>query len=141
VKLRCGGVEAAAFPAPERVAMVIALCRTHGLPLKCTAGLHHPLRHYSDASGAMSHGFFNVFGAGILAHAAGLPAERIDQCIRDERAASFSVEGDRFTWQEWTVAADQVERARARFMTSFGSCSFDEPRADLRELGWMSQYA
>jgi hypothetical protein len=22
-------------------------------------------------------------------------------------------------------------------MTSYGSCSFDEPREDLRELGWL----
>jgi hypothetical protein len=140
-KLRCGGVEPGAFPSPARVAQVIATCREHALPLKCTAGLHHPLRHTAVDVGAMSHGFLNVFGAGILAYAHDLTRERIESCIADERAASFIFESDSFAWRDLSADAATVERARRDLMTGFGSCSFDEPRADLQDLGLLSDDA
>lgn len=42
-KLRCGGVEAAAFPSSEQIAVVLRACLDAGIPFKATAGLHHPL--------------------------------------------------------------------------------------------------
>ncbi|NOX63856.1 MAG: hypothetical protein GXP42_18215, partial [Chloroflexi bacterium] len=71
-KLRCGGVDASMFPSVSQVAAVILACRDAGVPLKCTAGLHHPLRHFNPSVNAYMHGFFNVFGGGVLAHVHGL---------------------------------------------------------------------
>ena len=71
-KLRCGGLERENIPKPDLVARVLVECRDQGTPLKCTAGLHHPIRHHDAGLDAMVHGFFNVFGAGILAHALNL---------------------------------------------------------------------
>src|SRR5439155_23923759 len=68
-KLRCGGLHASTFPSIEQVAHVITACRDAGVPLKFTAGLHHPLRHYDSAVQTHVHGFLNAFGAGVLAHA------------------------------------------------------------------------
>ena len=134
-KVRCGGVEAAAFPPAERIALALAECRNHGLPLKCTAGLHHPVRFFSTEYDAKMHGFFNVFGAGLLAWARDLPQESITRCLRDEEAASFRFGPDGFTWEDFRLDALEVAEGRHRFMTGFGSCSFDEPRDDLRSLG------
>ena len=68
-KLRCGGLEAAAFPSPEQVAFTLDTCRSAGVPLKFTAGLHHPLRHLDPGLQTPMHGFVNVLAAGALAHA------------------------------------------------------------------------
>src|SRR5690606_16739538 len=61
LKIRAGGLEPSAFPAPERVAALIEACRDAGVAFKATAGLHHPLRHFSPDVGAKMHGFFNLF--------------------------------------------------------------------------------
>jgi hypothetical protein len=137
VKLRCGGVEATAFPSVEQVTLVIVACREAGVPLKCTAGLHHPVRHYNDSVNTKMHGFLNVFGAGILAHAVGMDRATIREVIADESPDSFAFDADGFRWKEHRATVAQIEAARASAMLSFGSCSFDEPRDDLRALGLM----
>jgi len=38
-------------------------------------------------------------------------------------------------WKTYRAKTAQIEAARREFITSFGSCSFDEPRDDLRALG------
>ena len=58
-KLRCGGVKPEAFPTVERVAGFIIACRQVHLPLKCTAGLHHPVRHRSEEPDVMTMNFIN----------------------------------------------------------------------------------
>ena len=135
VKLRCGGATPETVPSPERVALVIAQCRKHGVPLKCTAGLHHPLRHYDAAVGAANHGFFNVFGAGLLAGSHDLTRDEIELCLLDKEASHFRFDDENFAWRDNRMTAAEVAAGRQRAMISFGSCSFDEPRADLRELG------
>jgi hypothetical protein len=135
VKLRCGGLEPAAFPAPAEVAHVIAACRENGLPLKFTAGLHHPLRHLDRGLQTKMHGFLNVFGAAILAHARPLTEEQVRVIIEDEDASHFQFDQEGFRWQEHFARTEEVTTARREFVTAFGSCSFDEPRDDLRALG------
>src|SRR5262249_6342375 len=48
-KLRCGGLDAAAVPSVEQVAFALTACRDAGVPLKATAGLHHPLRRFDPS--------------------------------------------------------------------------------------------
>ena len=40
LKIRCGGLDAAAVPSPQAVAAALAACRQAGVPLKATQGLH-----------------------------------------------------------------------------------------------------
>ena len=138
LKLRCGGLEPAAFPTPDQVAWYLLAGRARGLALKCTAGLHHPLRCRDDAVGVTAHGFFNVFGAGLLAHVRGLDEKTLQACLRDEDAANFRFDGNRFSWHDHHLDVVDIERVRRDALISFGSCSFDEPRADLRQLGLLT---
>ena len=81
------------------------------------------------------HGFLNVFGAGILAHASGAGLDVLTACVAETDPASFSFSNEGFTWRDHTVAAADLDRAREGFLAGFGSCSFNEPRDDLRNLG------
>src|SRR5205807_8865012 len=67
LKLRCGGADAAAFPAPEPVAWALINAEDREVPMKFTAGLHHPLRRLDGGVGAHAHGFLNVLLAGVFA--------------------------------------------------------------------------
>lgn len=134
-KLRCGGVTADTFPSPARVAAALIACRDHGVALKCTAGLHHPVRHQASEPDVMMHGFLNVFGAGLLAFASGASEEEVLACVADTEAKSFAFAGDAFTWRDRQVSVDQIQKYRDATLAGFGSCSFTEPREDLRALG------
>jgi hypothetical protein len=133
-KLRTGGVTTDAFPTSVQIAEALLAATKHHVPIKFTAGLHHPLRQFRDEVGAKMHGFLNVLGAGVLASEHHWDEGELVQMLDDERAASFSFEGTVFAWREWEMTAERIN-ARRKFVTSFGSCSFDEPREDLRALG------
>jgi len=54
--------------------------------------------------------------------------------LDDEESGSFSFTDDSFAWRDWKIDTERLQYRR-RFVRSFGSCSFDEPREDLRALG------
>lgn len=135
LKLRCGGADAAAIPTCEEVAVAVAACRDAAVPLKFTAGLHHPLRRLDPALGTHTHGFVNVFAAGVLAQALRLPEADVRAVLECEDAAEFAFDASGLRWRGRHVPAAAVTMARQCGVTSFGSCSFDEPRDGLRALG------
>ncbi len=134
-KLRCGGVDAAAVPTVEQVASAIWWARSARVPMKFTAGLHHPLRHHDEALHADVHGFINVFTAGVLAGADHVNEEHLRRILESKDAASFEFSADSMAWRGIRVTCREIAEARRLGVTSFGSCSFDEPREDLRRLG------
>jgi hypothetical protein len=134
-KLRCGGVEAIAFPTPMQVTLAVVGTRGADVPLKFTAGLHHPIRHSDAGIGTMMHGFLNVFVAGVLASARGIQGDDTREIIEDEDAGNFVFTDDGLRWRNHTATVAEIEHARRTTVISFGSCSFDEPRDDLRRLG------
>jgi hypothetical protein len=134
-KLRCGGVEASVFPTSMQVTLAVVGTRAADLPLKFTAGLHHPIRRLDTGIGTMMHGFLNVFVAGVLANARGIGGEELRELIEDESADSFTFTDDGLRWRTHTANLTEIEFARRSAVTSFGSCSFDEPRDDLQALG------
>jgi hypothetical protein len=69
----------------------------------------------------------------VLALAHGWPEEQIAQMLDDEDPASFSFDDDSFAWREWKISTAEIT-AKRNLVTSLGSCSFDEPRDDLRAL-------
>lgn len=140
-KLRLGGVTAEAFPSVDEVAAAIVAARDRGVPLKLTAGLHHPIRRRDAATGAMMHGFLNVYAAGVLAAVHDLEPAAVADILADERADHVSVSADTITWNGRSAGIKDVARLRRDGITSTGSCSFDEPREDLAALGLLSAYS
>lgn len=136
LKFRTGGIEPGAFPSSAELASLISACRDGGVFWKATAGLHHPLRHFDRGIGTMMHGFVNVLAAAVLADVHCLEAARIQSLLDEEDAGRFRFDDDTLTWSDQSVTSAQIRFARERSLRSFGSCSFDEPRADLRYLGW-----
>ena len=132
-KLRTGGVTANAFPSSSAIAVALMAAGTHQVPIKFTAGLHHPVRIFHRSVQAKMHGFLNVLGAGVLALEHDWTEKQIAEMLEDEDTASFSFTEDSFAWREWKVTTERVALHR-ELVTSLGSCSFDEPREDLRAL-------
>jgi hypothetical protein len=133
-KLRTGGVTADAFPTSEQIAQALVTPVTHQVPIKFTAGLHHPLRMFRDEVQTKMHGFLNVLGAAVLAAEHKWDLRQTTLMLDDENADSFSFTDEFFAWREWKIDIKRLQNRR-KFITSFGSCSFDEPREDLRALG------
>ena len=89
-KLRCGGLEASAFPSSEQVADALWHCLDAGIPFKATAGLHHPLPRFDAGVQARMHGFVNVFLAGVLAYARNLSVRQLRSLLEDDKPKHFS---------------------------------------------------
>ena len=132
-KLRTGGVTADAFPTSAQIADALVTPATHQLPIKFTAGLHHPIRQFRDEVKTKMHGFLNVLGAAVLAAEHRWNADQAAIMLEDEKPNSFSFTDDFFAWREWKIDVERL-RYRRKFVRSFGSCSFDEPREDLSAL-------
>lgn len=135
-KIRTGGVTVDAFPSTMDIANFLRACAERGLPFKATAGLHHPVRcvrpltYAADAPHGTMHGFVNVFLAAAL-----LP--RAEQVLDEDDPDAFRFEDDTASWRGLAVATEDLARIRQEFAISFGSCSFEEPVKDLKELGWL----
>ncbi len=133
-KIRCGGVEAFQFPPTEYLAQAITFSREQAVPLKFTAGLHHPVRHFNDSVQTKMHGFLNVFGASLLSYSKKLSESELLEILNDETASNFSFEESEFSWKGQSVSFEELHMLRDLSVTSFGSCSFDEPVEDLQHL-------
>ena len=132
-KLRTGGVTADAFPNSVQIARAILASTKNHVPMKFTAGLHHPIRQFRDEVKTEMHGFLNVLGAGVLSAEHHWDEAQTIEMLEDQRAASFEFHDTVFAWRDWEITLDRI-KARRKFVTSFGSCSFNEPREDLQAL-------
>ena len=134
-KLRCGGVEAHMFPPAEDIAHAILACGEAGVSMKFTAGLHHPVRHYSESVKTKMYGFFNIFIGGMIAHKFKLGIETLITVLLDEDAENFKVDENELGWKNYSISNFEIQKYRQESFISYGSCSFDEPREDLQKLG------
>ncbi|MGZ4460845.1 MAG: hypothetical protein ACXVEU_08535 [Nocardioidaceae bacterium] len=123
LKLRTGGVEAAAFPDAAELGTCIDAALDRELQFKCTAGLHHALRHRDPETGFEHHGFLNV----LLATRACLDGDDPREVLETRDPAAVRERLDR-------AGEDALVSAR-RWFCSFGSCSVLEPLEDLQALG------
>ena len=134
-KLRCGGVEAYMFPSAEDIAHAILACREAGVPMKFTAGLHHPVRHYSESVKTKMYGFFNIFIGGMIAHKFSLGIDTIITALLDDNPENFTFDENGLSWKKYSISNFEIQKYRQESFISYGSCSFDEPREDLQKLG------
>ena len=128
-KVRLGGAAPDAVPPSTHVAGFLCEAAARRLPFKATAGLHHPIR-------TAMHGFVNVFVAASFAWH-GMEREDITAVLDERDPRGFEFGGDGLRWRGRSLSSLQIDSARREFAHSFGSCSFEEPLADLRELGWL----
>lgn len=119
LKFRTGGLESHLFPSPGAVVRLIDVALDRETPFKCTAGLHRAVRHTDPRTGFEHHGFLNILAATRAAF---------------DGAASGDVIGLLESRDGAALAETDLDGAR-RWFLSFGSCSVEEPLADLRELG------
>ncbi|HZO94337.1 MAG TPA: hypothetical protein VFB22_11300 [Candidatus Baltobacteraceae bacterium] len=131
-KVRCGGARPGSTPPAEDLASFVVAAQAAGVPWKATAGLHHPVR--TVRGGTPMHGFLNLFVAGTLLHAGALEPARVAAVLAETDARAFVVDPMHVGWRDARVDAEAIAAARAHCV-SYGSCSFDEPVNDLRELG------
>jgi hypothetical protein len=124
-KFRTGGLAAELFPTPIELAAVICACRDRRVPFKLTAGLHNAVRHVDPETGFVHHGFLNVLVAVLAAVADEAEVADIAEVLATTDSLSL-VE----------VARGRMEVDRPLWV-GFGSCSIDEPLADLSRLGLM----
>ena len=138
-KVRTGGLTSDSIPSAEQLARFLCEAAQRKLPFKATAGLHHPVRsdraltYASDSPRAAAHGFLNVFTAAALAWH-GMEQARVVALLEEPDAAVLEFGDDALVWRGCRVSADQIRAARRDFAHGFGSCSFEEPVSDLREL-------
>ena len=141
-KVRTGGLTPEAIPESEAVADFLCQAAARRLPFKATAGLHHPIRslqaltYAADSPRAVTHGFLNVFTAAAFAWH-GADRETVLAVVSEEDPGAFEFLDDEMGWRDQRLSTTQVREARRDFAHSFGSCSFEEPVADLRELGFL----
>ncbi len=130
VKLRTGGVSAGAFPGEATLAGCLAAVADRRVPFKCTAGLHHAVRHTAADTRFEHHGFLNVLLA-TWAALEGAPAREVTALLAERDPATVAARVSLLD----EYAADDV---RGLF-NSFGTCSVQDPVGDLVTLGLLSQ--
>src|SRR4051794_9430972 len=125
-KIRTGGVRADLFPDETELAGTLIGCISRAVPFKCTAGLHHAVRHTDPSTGFEHQGFLNVLVA-VEAAATGAARHHVAELLAERDGAALARRVD-----TWTSAL----RAHVRTLfTSFGTCSVTEPVEDLVSLG------
>lgn len=136
-KIRCGGLEAELIPASAAVAAFLASAVIGDVPYKATAGLHHPLRGIDPASGMRMHGFVNLIVAGALLRTGAVDESGAARILDDEDPGSFVATPERIGWRDRVIEAAALGSVREEGLTAYGSCSFDEPTAELAALRWL----
>ena len=132
-KARTGGLEAAAFPSPEKLAAFLQECFNLSVVFKLTAGLHHPIRRHDNEVGTMMHGFLNVLTGAALADENELSRKEIVRILEETNPNAFSFTQDYVSWRSMEASLDAIEDMRGIFI-SYGSCSVKEPVDDLRAI-------
>lgn len=126
LKLRTGGTTIDAFATEDELARALVLCAAERQAFKCTAGLHHAVRHRPASTMYEHHGFLNILlAARVAASSSSAVATRAVLAERDVR---------RIGWLVGELTEADVRAIRALF-GSFGTCSVLDPVHDLVDMG------
>jgi hypothetical protein len=143
VKFRTGGLTPDAVPMPGEIADFLCEAAARGFAFKASAGLHHPIRashpltYAGDSPHAVMHGFINLFVAAAFAWH-GFERGAVIGVLYECDPETFEFSDQALAWRGRSISTAQVAAARRDFAHSFGSCSFEEPVAGLRALGWLA---
>jgi hypothetical protein len=143
-KVRTGGVTPNKVPSTELVARFLARAKQAGAALKATAGLHHAIRaerkltYAGDSPSGVMHGFVNVTFAATLLASGKIDVDMAEAVLDDDRPEVFKFGGRAGSWLNAVLTYGEFAHGRDHLLRSVGSCSFDEPVQELRELGWIA---
>ena len=139
-KVRAGGVTAERFPPAADLARFLARARQAGVPFKATAGLHHAVRggyrltYEPDSGSGTMHGFVNLVLAATLLAAGKIDEAMAEACLDDDRPDAFRISGRAGSWLNGVVTYSEIAHARQSVLRSVGTCSFEEPVAEIEAL-------
>ena len=139
-KIRTGGTTVDAFPTITQLCRFIFSCAEAQVPFKATAGLHHPLlgnhrlTSEPDSPYSVMHGFLNVAVLAAFVHQQKVTLEEALQVLKERFIDGFQFREDSIWWRDRQLNITEIEEARQSFFRSFGSCSFQEPIDDLKQL-------
>jgi len=140
-KLRTGGVVREDFPTSKQIIRFVRTCMAANVSFKATAGLHHPVRCFRpltyapDAPQGTMHGFLNVLMMTGFARES-YRVSILEELMEEEFEEVFEFTETGVKWRDdHFLHVSLLAQLREKGMHSFGSCSFDEPIADLRSLG------
>lgn len=139
-KVRTGGITAEAFPKVSQLCDCIFAFAEAQIPFKATAGLHHPLRgqhrltYEPDSPSTVMHGFLNLFVLAALVYWQKVNPEEGLELLEASSLEEFKFKEDGIFWRDRQLNFSEIETARQQFFRSFGSCSFEEPIHDLKNL-------
>lgn len=142
-KIRTGGTTIDAFPSMTQLCRCIFSFATQ-VPFKATAGLHHALlaKHRltsePDSPSILMHGFLNVAIVAAFVHWQKVTPEEALEILKQTSVHGFQFKADSIFWSDRRLDISEIEAARQHFFRSFGSCSFQEPRDDLKHLKLLS---
>jgi hypothetical protein len=84
------------------------------------------------------HGFLNVVIAAAMLHWQKVTPEEALEVLEEPSVEGFQFKEESITWRDRQLSIAQIEEARQQFFRSFGSCSFQEPINDLKQLKLLS---
>ncbi len=143
-KVRTGGITADKFPSTGELARFLARAFAAHVPMKATAGLHHairrshPMTYAADSQSAVMHGFANLVFAAALLAAGKIDEDLADALLDDDRPEVFRFGGRAGAWLNAIVTYGEFAEGR-RLLRSVGSCSFEEPIDEVRQLEWVAK--
>lgn len=139
-KIRTGGITPDLFPTTVEIIRFIRTYLAANVPFKATAGLHHPIRCFEpltyepNAPKGRMHGFLNLFLATGFARE-GCTPKVLEEILEEEFVKVFEFDDNGVFWQkEHFLNNSKLKDLREKHIISFGSCSFDEPIADLQKI-------
>ena len=139
-KLRAGGITADRFPTTREAARFLVRARDANVAVKATAGLHHAIRgeyrltYVPESDAGTMHGFVNLVLAATLLMTGKIDEELADACLDDDRPEAFKISGRAGSWLNGVVTYGEVAHARSVLLRSIGTCSFEEPVAEIDAL-------
>lgn len=139
-KIRTGGLTSESFPDASLIARFLRASAEAGVAFKATAGLHHPLRserpftYEANSDRGTMHGFLNVFLAAVFARSSA-ELQVVENVLLEEGVSSLRFSDQGVEWRDAVLSSAEIADTRENFAIAFGSCSFEEPIADLRALG------
>jgi len=119
------------------IAQFLCTAASRRMAFKATAGLHHAIPSFQrspEGHDILAHGFLNLFVAAAFAWQ-GMEQDTIITVLEESDPGAFRFFDSELRWCGSSLTTDQIESTRRHFAHSFGSCSFEEPIADLHELG------